>query len=45
MPTREEVGAAVKAAHEAFKEWRRVPAVNRAKYLFELKQLKDCRMM
>ena len=39
MSTREEVGAAVKAAHEAFKEWRRVPAVNRARYLFELKQL------
>ena len=39
MSTREEVGAAVKAAQEAFKEWRRVPAVNRARYLFELKQL------
>ena len=39
MSTREEVGAAVKAAREAFKEWRRVPAVNRARYLFELKQL------
>lgn len=35
----EEVNEAVKAAHEAFEEWRRTPAVTRARYLFELKEL------
>lgn len=39
MSTPEEVDAAVRAAHEAFKEWRRVPAVARARYLLRLRDL------
>ena len=39
MSTEQEVNAAVAAAREAFKEWRRVPPVSRARYLFELKEL------
>jgi malonate-semialdehyde dehydrogenase (acetylating) / methylmalonate-semialdehyde dehydrogenase len=36
-----DVDRAAKAAHEAFQEWRRVPAVERARYLFELKALME----
>ena len=39
MSTKDEVDQAVKSAHEAFKEWRRTPAVTRARYLFVLKEL------
>jgi len=35
----EEVDAAVRAASEAFEEWRRVPPVERVQYLFKLKAL------
>jgi malonate-semialdehyde dehydrogenase (acetylating)/methylmalonate-semialdehyde dehydrogenase len=35
----EDVDAAVQAAHGAFADWRRVPPVERARYLFELKYL------
>ncbi len=36
--TEEEVKAAVKAAREAFPEWRATPPVTRARYMFKLKQ-------
>jgi malonate-semialdehyde dehydrogenase (acetylating)/methylmalonate-semialdehyde dehydrogenase len=39
MSTPEEVDAAVAAALAAFKEWRRVPAVARARYLLRLREL------
>ena len=39
MSTEEEVNTAVQAAREAFKEWRQVPPVARARYLFDLKEL------
>ena len=39
MSTAEEVNAAVAAAKAAQKEWRQVPPVARARYLFELKEL------
>jgi malonate-semialdehyde dehydrogenase (acetylating) / methylmalonate-semialdehyde dehydrogenase len=39
MSTPEEVDAAVAAARAAFKEWRRVPAVARARYLLRLREL------
>ena len=39
MSAPEEVDLAVAAAREAFEEWRRVPTVSRARYLFELKEL------
>lgn len=39
MSTEAEVKAAVEAAKEAFMEWRQVPPVTRARYLFELKEL------
>ena len=39
MSTQEEVNAAVVAAREAFTEWRQLPPVSRARYLFELKEL------
>ncbi len=35
----EEVDAAVQAAAEAFKGWRRIPATDRIQYLFTLKNL------
>ena len=34
-----DVDRAAKRAHEAFQSWRQVPAVQRARYLFELKSL------
>ncbi len=37
MSTEQEINAAVAAAREAFTEWRQVPPVSRARYLFELK--------
>ena len=37
--TREEFDTAVEAANEAFDDWRRTPAVTRARYLFRLKEL------
>ena len=39
MSTEQEINAAVSAAREAFAEWRQVPPVSRARYLFELKEL------
>lgn len=39
LSTPDEVRAAVSAAQEAFLEWRKVPAVNRARYLFRLHRL------
>ena len=39
MSRAEEVNEAVKAARDAFEDWRRTPAVTRARYLFELKEL------
>ena len=39
MSTEKEVMTAVAAAKNAFVEWRRVPPVVRARYLFELKEL------
>jgi len=41
MGTAADVDRAAKAAHETFQSWRRVPAVERARYLFELKTLLD----
>ncbi|NLI77600.1 MAG: CoA-acylating methylmalonate-semialdehyde dehydrogenase [Candidatus Riflebacteria bacterium] len=37
--TADEVNAAVKAAREAFPEWRATPPVTRARYMFKLKNL------
>ncbi len=39
ISTKDEIGAAVKAAQEAFPEWRRTTPVARARYLFRLKEL------
>ncbi|RJQ80935.1 MAG: CoA-acylating methylmalonate-semialdehyde dehydrogenase [Desulfobacteraceae bacterium] len=39
MSTAKEVDAAVRAAHAAFEEWRRVPAVTRARYLMRFREL------
>lgn len=39
IATEEEINMAVEAAQEAFKEWRRTPAVTRCRYLFRLLQL------
>lgn len=39
MSTPGEVDAAVRAAHEAFRQWRKVPAVARARYLLRLREL------
>jgi malonate-semialdehyde dehydrogenase (acetylating)/methylmalonate-semialdehyde dehydrogenase len=39
MTSADEVHAAVQAAHEAFPDWRRVPAPDRVQPLFQLKQL------
>jgi malonate-semialdehyde dehydrogenase (acetylating)/methylmalonate-semialdehyde dehydrogenase len=41
LGTADDVDRAAKAAHKAFLTWRAVPAVNRARYLFELKHLLD----
>lgn len=41
MSTRAEVDAAVKAAKDAFPEWRRTPPLVRARYLFRLKNLME----
>lgn len=39
MSTRDEVNAAIKAAKEAFPDWRRTPPITRARCLFRLKGL------
>ncbi len=39
ISTRDEIDAAVKAAHEAFPDWRRTTPVARARYVFRLKNL------
>src|SRR6056297_2881069 len=39
MGTREEFDQAVSAAKEAFHDWRKTPAVARARYLFRFKEL------
>jgi malonate-semialdehyde dehydrogenase (acetylating)/methylmalonate-semialdehyde dehydrogenase len=39
VSTREEIDTAVKAAEEAFYDWRRTPPVTRARYLFRLAHL------
>lgn len=47
MSTEGEVHAAIATANEAFEEWRQTPAVNRARYLFRLRdkledELEEC---
>jgi malonate-semialdehyde dehydrogenase (acetylating)/methylmalonate-semialdehyde dehydrogenase len=39
ISTKEEIDAAVKAAQEAYHDWRTTPPVARARYLFRLKEL------
>lgn len=39
ISTKEEIDTAVKAAQEAYPDWRRTPAVSRARYLYRLVQL------
>jgi malonate-semialdehyde dehydrogenase (acetylating)/methylmalonate-semialdehyde dehydrogenase len=39
MSTEEELDAAVKAGQEAYPDWRRTPAVARARYLYRLREL------
>ena len=39
LGTSEDVNAAVAAAKEAFKEWRKTPAMDRVQHLFKLKTL------
>ena len=39
ISTKDEVNEAVKAAQQAFPDWRKTPPVNRARYLFRLKEL------
>ena len=39
LSTAAEVDEAVKAAHEAFADWRSTPSMARAQYLFRLKEL------
>ena len=39
MSTGEELNAAVKAAQEAYPDWRRTPPVSRARYLYRLREL------
>lgn len=39
VSTRDDVNAAVQAAHEAAEQWRFVPSTERIQYLFKLKQL------
>jgi len=41
ISTKEEIDAAVKAAQEAFYDWRRTPPVARCRYLFRLGQLME----
>lgn len=41
LSTADEVSAAIKAAKDAFPEWRETPPVNRARYLFALKDLME----
>ncbi|RLC76611.1 MAG: methylmalonate-semialdehyde dehydrogenase (CoA acylating) [Chloroflexi bacterium] len=41
LSTREEVEAAIKAAKEAFWEWRQTPPLVRARYMFKLKNLME----
>ncbi len=41
LGTADDVDRAAKAAHKAYQSWRTVPAVQRARYLFELKHLLD----
>ncbi|MBL8857778.1 MAG: CoA-acylating methylmalonate-semialdehyde dehydrogenase [Planctomycetes bacterium] len=41
LGTNADVDRAAKVAHEAYQSWRTVPAVQRARYLFELKHLLD----
>jgi len=39
ISTKDEIDAAVKAAQEAYPDWRRTPAVTRARYVFRLQHL------
>jgi malonate-semialdehyde dehydrogenase (acetylating)/methylmalonate-semialdehyde dehydrogenase len=39
MSTKDEIDAAVQAAKEAYPDWRRTPAVTRARYLYRLREL------
>lgn len=39
--TREDVDKAVKAAQEAYEEWRQIPVLSRAQYMFRLKNLME----
>jgi len=39
ISTKDEIDAAVKAAQEAYPDWRRTPAVSRARYVFRLQRL------
>ncbi|MDB5039059.1 MAG: Methylmalonate-semialdehyde dehydrogenase [Bacteriovoracaceae bacterium] len=39
LGTREDVEYAIKAATEAFKSWKKVPAIERAQYLFKMKSV------
>jgi malonate-semialdehyde dehydrogenase (acetylating) / methylmalonate-semialdehyde dehydrogenase len=41
MSTKAETDRAIKAAHDAFWEWRTTPPLVRARYLFKIKQLLD----
>lgn len=41
ISTKEEIDSAVKAAQEAFHDWRRTPPVARCRYLFRLSQLME----
>ena len=41
LSTRDEVESCIKAAQEAFWEWRETPPVIRARYFFKLKQLME----
>ncbi|MCP4347802.1 MAG: CoA-acylating methylmalonate-semialdehyde dehydrogenase [Desulfobacterales bacterium] len=41
ISTREEIDEAVKAAQEAYYDWKRTPAVTRCRYLFRLVQLME----
>jgi malonate-semialdehyde dehydrogenase (acetylating)/methylmalonate-semialdehyde dehydrogenase len=41
LSTPEEVGTAIQAAGDAFREWRETPPVTRARYMFDLKDLME----
>ncbi len=41
LSTSDEVGAAIKAAKDAFPEWRETPPLTRARYMFRLKDLME----